>query len=132
MKLIPTDKYDNTGFSEKIKQQLDKISYYDNKINDLLLEKSNELVKENKVLTEINKRCQIELKSLKISLRNAQKSANHEKVNYKMLKLENKKLLLKSNDVGHSEELPRKKRKLLNENNITNRMYSTVEGLSVV
>ena len=138
MKLIPTEKFDNKGFSEKIKQQLEKICDYDNKINDLLLEKITEFIKENKGLTEINNRSHIELKSLKTSIRKAQKSAEHEKVNYKVLQLKNKDLLLKlqnikklmkSNDADHSEELPRKKRKLVSEKNISNRTYSTVEGL---
>ena len=78
---------------------------------------------------------------LTIPMKNAQKNAEHEKVNYKMLQLKNKNLLLKlqninkltkSNDVDQSEEIPRKKRKLVNENNISNRTYSTVEGLSVI
>ena len=87
---------------------------------------------------EINQRSQIELESLKISMRKAQKSAEREKVIFKMLQLKNKDLslklqninkLMKSNDVDHSEEIPRKKRKLLNEYSISNKTYSTVEGL---
>ena len=141
MKLIPPDKYVNKGYPKAIVQQLEIISDFDNKIDDLLLEKITELLTENKKLKEINKKSQIELESLKTSMRNSQKDVEHEKVNFKMLQLKNKNLLLKlqninklmkSNDVDHSEELPRKKRKLLNENNIVNTTYSTVEGMSVV
>lgn len=105
------------------------------------MEKITEFINENILLTEINKRSQIELESLKTSMTKAQKSAEYEKINFKMLQLKNKDLLLKlqninklmkSNDADHSEELPRKKRKLVNVNNIANTTYSTVEGMSVI
>ena len=141
LKLISPAKYVNKGFSGKIRQQLEQISDYDNKIKDLLLKKTTEFIKKNKVLMEINKRSQIELKILKSSMRSAQKSVEHEKVKYNTLQLENKDLslnlqyineVIKRNDFDHSEELPRKKRKLLKENNNSNRTCSTVESLSII
>ena len=105
------------------------------------MEKITEFKKGNKDLIELNKSSLIELKSLQTSMTEAQKDAEKLEEDYNISQLTNKELLLKlqninkltkSNDNDHSQELPRKKRKLLNENNISNRTYSTVEGLSVI
>ena len=103
--------------------------------------KINVFIKKNKALTEINTRSHIELKSLRTSMRNARKSAKRDKLNYKMLQLKNKDLLLKLqninkllkiNDVDHSEELPRKRRNLLKENNLSITTYFANRGLLVI
>ena len=128
----PPYKYVNNGFSNEIEQQLEEMHDNENKINDLLLKKINEFIKENKLLTEINKSSQIELNRLKTSMKNSQKYLELWKENYRLLQLNNKNLLdnlQNYNDVDYSEELPIDKRKSFTENNISSRSYCTVEGL---
>ena len=101
----------------------------------MLLKKITEFIKENKVLTEINKSSQIELNRLKTSMKNAQKYLEFWKENYRLLQLNNKNLLdefPENNDVDFSVELSKNKRKLVNENNISSRSYFTVEGLLII
>ena len=138
MNLITPAKYVSKGFSNEIEQQLEEILDYENKINDLLLKKITEFITENKALTEVNKNSQIQLKTLQISMRNAQKDAENWQEEYKIFQLKNKdmlaklqndKKLTKSNVVDYFEELPRKTSKHLDENKLSSRIYFTNDGL---
>ena len=71
-------------------------------------------------------------------MKNAQKGAKLWKEHYKMLQLKNKDLLTKLQNikslikdihVDYSKELQRKKRKLMNENNVSSKSFLTKEGL---
>ena len=106
-----------------------------------MLKKITEFTVDNKVLKEINKSSQINLKYLKNSMRDTQKSEKLWKEHYKMLQLKNKHLLtklqntkslIKGIDVEYSKEPQRKKRKLIKENNISSISFLSKEGLLVI
>ena len=133
----PPDKYVNKGFSNEIEQQLEELTDYENKINNVLLEKIAEFINENKELSELNKTSQIDLKSLQNSMTEAQKDAETWKVNYKVLQLQNKDLLVKlhnndkfpkNNDVDNSDDLSINKLKLSNEPKHSNNITLSQEG----
>ena len=99
-------------------------------------EKITEFINENKLLTEINKNYQTDLKSLQTSMTNAKKDAEYCKEHYKMLQIKNKDVLNKientnkltnDNDVANSEELPTKY-----ENNFCNRSYISSKALLLI
>ena len=133
------DKYVNKGFSNEIEQQLEELTDYENKINNVLLEKIAEFEKENKELKELNKSSQIDLKSLKTCMTEAQKDAEKLEEDYNIFQLTNKELLLKlqntnkltkRNDVDHCEEL--QNRNLLNEDNLSSSSCLSSEGSLVI
>ena len=132
MTISRSDDYFNKRFSNEYEEKVKEINNYENKINDLLLKKITEFVKENKVLTKENKSSQTELKRLQSSMKNARKEAENWEGNYKVLQLKNKDLfvklqntkrLIKDNQVDYSEELPRKTIRLINEKNHLNNCF---------
>ena len=134
MNISPPDEYLKNDFSNQIKVKLEEINNNENKINDVLLKKITEFIKETK---ELNKSSPIDLNKLKTSMKNVQKDVENLKENYKILQLKNKDLLVKlqninklknSTDVDHFEQLPRKRRKLINENNYSNKSTFAQEG----
>ena len=136
----PPDEHLNNGFSNEIEEKLGEINNYENKINDLLLKKITEFIKENKELTEISKSSQIDLNRVQTSMKNVLKDVEYWKENYRILELKYKDLSVKlqntnklnNNDaIDHSVELPIKNRKLTNENNSI-RAYCIVEGSLVI
>ena len=111
---------------------------YENKISNLFLTKITEFTKENKILTKINTSIQIELKSIKATMRNVQNKLENLKGNYKKLQWENKYLLanlqytnklIKNNDIDYSKELPRETRQLVKENSNSSTRRFSIEGL---
>ena len=107
------------------------------------MEKITKFIKENKSLREIKKSTQIDLKRSNTLLKNAQKDVENVKENYKVLRLKSKNLFgkiqnvnksAKNNGLEHSEAVPRKKRKLVKENNnaLSSGSIFAIEGLLVI
>ena len=90
------------------------MAYYENKNFNLLIEKISVFEIKNKAIKEANKNYQVDLKSLRTSLQNAQKKLKFLKENYKILKAQNKstlrklknsKVLTNKTEIDQSEEL---------------------------
>ena len=133
------------GCSEEIGKQLEKINEYNNKMNKLLLQKIITFENENQMLTNMNKGYQTELKHLETSLRNSKNEVHNIKENYQRLRSENKNLLAKLQSIKELEEhnrvdclevLPRKRRKVKNENShnsfSSSNSYFSKKGLVIV
>ena len=131
--------------SKEVQCNLEELYEFDNKINDLLLNKIIVFQNENKDLKEKNKRIEIELEKLKNSMKNAQNDSEKLRQNYKILqqeqkdlfvKLQNTKKLIQQNEAELSETPPRKKRKAtevnIDNHNRTSKSCFVNEGLLVI
>ena len=96
----------------------------ENKTFKLIVERIIKFENENNFIKEQNKKNQVELKIFKTSLKIAQKDTECLKENYKVLQINNKKILAKLNsikslkkivEVDHSEDV--RKKKLTKEDN---------------
>ena len=113
------------NISNETKMQLEEFDEHVNKTKNLLLEKIYMFENEIKVLTEKNKSLQSDLNVLKNYFKDVQIDRNNWEIYYKSLQSENKYLLTKlkstkevkeNNDVDSFQEVPRKRRKITNEN----------------
>ena len=110
------------GLPGEIQQQIDKLSEFDREINNIFCKKIAEVENENKLLTEVNRKREVDLKILKSFLEKAQADVNNCIETNKKLKIEYKDLLaelrrIKTNndDSNLLEEIPRKKCRRENE-----------------
>ena len=124
---------------------MEELYEFDNKINELLLNKILAFENENKVLKEKNKSIQNDIEVLKNSMKNAQNDSEKLRQNYKKLQQDEKDLVVKlksTNKAIHKNEAdfpktpPRKRSKTTEENienhNITSNSHLINEGLLVI
>ena len=93
------DKHLENTISHNVKRKLNDMNDCENKTFKLIVERIIKFEKENNFLKEQNKKIQVDLKSFKASLKTAQKDTESLKENYRMLQINNRKILAKLNSI---------------------------------
>ena len=119
MKLVSNKKQIYKYFSKEVQTHLEELYEFDNKTDELLLNKIFVFENENKDLKEKNKNIQIDFEVIKKLMNNAQKNLEQLRENYKILQKEEEKLLVKLQSTKKVH-------------NVTNKSPSVNEGLLVV
>ena len=124
-------------FSKDVQSHLEELYEFDNKINELLLNKILVFENENKDLKQKNKNIEISVEALKKSMKNAQKDYKILKEEEDLLvKLQSTKKLIQQNEAELPETPPRKRRKTTEENidnhNKTSKNCLVNEGLLII